>query len=120
MPGETFCLIALQVHHPVPFFLSPCRRELESLLGADHVADVPCGRIDVDPYPRDLADELVAAWGVVFRDGLADLAADFHGLVPSREEQGVRAQVRTEFGYYGGGLDNGATVTLYVRWLEGR
>src|SRR5215510_3816878 len=68
----------------------PRHRELESLLGADHVVDVLGRGIDIDLHPVDLAVELVTARTVVRRNRLAQVASDFRGFV-QREDEEVRA-----------------------------
>src|SRR5262245_17651184 len=65
----------------------PRHRELESLLGADHVVDVLGRSVDVDLHPVDLAAELVAARTVVRRHGLTNVTAHFRGLVHGEEER---------------------------------
>src|SRR5262245_52995477 len=79
----------LDVHFPNDYSL-PRHRELESLLGADHVVDVLGRSVDVDLHPVDLAAELVAARTVVRRHRFAQIASHFCRFVQRKDEH-VRA-----------------------------
>src|SRR5262245_715144 len=80
---------------PSPRRQKPCssralltrHRELESLLGADHVVDVLGRSVDVDLHPVYLAAELLAARTVVRLHGLTNVTAHFRGLVHGEEER---------------------------------